>query len=412
MSSSLSNDFAILDDLMRLVLRAFYSDENCIVAEVFLQQHRAISDEELARIVKLNVKQVRKYLSRLKEDQLLACVIKKEEKFDAETGEALPGKKWQQQAFYYVDYKRFVDCVKYRIHQMEQKLGADDSTMHTQFYVCPRCKKRYSSLDAGALMDVRTGQLKCERDKTELVEEDAGERADRTTGRKSSMMAQITPIIEQLKKTDKIVLPRIPIADLTKRNAVEEEGEDGTKTILKPSSFLPNADRKFTVELSGDKKERVKDTTPKEPGAAAPQTITVDTDGGNVKVVPPWLLKKREEEEKAAQNSAQAVEQTVDIMVPKEEEKPEESDYLRKYAQELQESNTDDLIMEEPEATDDFFEPVSGEEETVKVGDRQVPISQITEEDKEKMTPEEYTEYYEKLAKMSGMGGGDEDDFM
>lgn len=36
-----AHDFAVLDDLMRLVLRAFYTNENYVVAEILLKEHRA-----------------------------------------------------------------------------------------------------------------------------------------------------------------------------------------------------------------------------------------------------------------------------------------------------------------------------------------------------------------------------------
>lgn len=46
-------------------------------------------------------------------------ITKKAETINPETGEVVPGKKWQQQTFYYIDYKHFADVVKYRLHEMQ-----------------------------------------------------------------------------------------------------------------------------------------------------------------------------------------------------------------------------------------------------------------------------------------------------
>lgn len=40
-SKEVAANFAILDDLLRLVVRAFYEPENVVVAEVFMREHRA-----------------------------------------------------------------------------------------------------------------------------------------------------------------------------------------------------------------------------------------------------------------------------------------------------------------------------------------------------------------------------------
>lgn len=64
----------------------------------------------------------------------LCSIIKRHEKIDPETGEVVEGRKWQQQNFFYIgiefiyvefislDYKHFVDVVKYRLHKMEKKV--------------------------------------------------------------------------------------------------------------------------------------------------------------------------------------------------------------------------------------------------------------------------------------------------
>lgn len=40
-SKEVATNFAILDDLLRLVVRAFYDAEHVVVTEVFIREHRA-----------------------------------------------------------------------------------------------------------------------------------------------------------------------------------------------------------------------------------------------------------------------------------------------------------------------------------------------------------------------------------
>ena len=52
-------------------------------------------------------------------------------------------KKWQQLTFWYMDYKHFVDIVKYRIYMMTKKLDEEvDKQLQIQNYFCPRCSKK------------------------------------------------------------------------------------------------------------------------------------------------------------------------------------------------------------------------------------------------------------------------------
>lgn len=64
---------------------------------------------------------------------------------------------------------------------------------------------------------------------------------------------------------------------------------------------------------------------------------------------------------------------------------------LRKYEQQMDVSTSADneFGMEQTTTT-------SEEEVMIQIGDRLVPLSQVTDEDKDKMTPTEFAEYVEK----------------
>lgn len=66
----------------------------------------------------------------------------------------------------------------------------------------------------------------------------------------------------------------------------------------------------------------------------------------------------------------------------------------------------------EPDTIADYTEETMPDVENdvmIVVGDQQIPLSKITEEDKERMTGDEYTIYAEKYQEV--YGGGDYDNY-
>lgn len=177
--------------------------------------------------------------------KLTISITKKDERINPETGEVIPGRKWSQQTFYYVDYKHFVDVVKYRIMKMQAKVN-EEGSIDVQTYNCPRCGRkyvthsshiiRYSALDAPSLIDPVTGLFLCQRCKAQVVEDDNTEVVTATQSRSTKMNEQLKPIIEQLKKTEGMTIPEISIARLTAREEISTGEEEGSRS--RPVSFL------------------------------------------------------------------------------------------------------------------------------------------------------------------------------
>lgn len=66
---------------------------------------------------------------------------------------------------------------------------------------------RYSALDASKLINPQKGILECERCFFELRQEDNTSRVTELQNKKSTMLTQLKPITEQLKRTERIVIP-------------------------------------------------------------------------------------------------------------------------------------------------------------------------------------------------------------
>jgi len=70
-----------------------------------------------------------------------------------------------------------------------------------------RCT-RYNDLDAAKILNKDTGVFQCEHCNVELKELSSAENVDRSQARRTQLAQQLKPIVEQLKRTDGIAIPK------------------------------------------------------------------------------------------------------------------------------------------------------------------------------------------------------------
>jgi hypothetical protein len=184
----------------------------------------------------------------------------------------------------------------------------------------------------------------------------------------------------------------------------EEVGEDGEikrvrgtpfvapETVIEVTFAQPKANNQAT-EAS------VKVEKSLEPKAAADPLISVTTEP-TVKELPPWLIRQPEKEITTEEEVEEAPVVTQVNFAEVMQEETHQDGYAQEYLQQLRSNGISSHDDFEPEVTEQDME--EGEDELIKVGDRSIPLSQITEEDKEKMTTEEYTIYFEKYNQKYG----------
>lgn len=110
--------------------------------------------------------------------------------------------------YYYIDYRATIDAVKYRMHQVvkevEKKMSKDADT---KGYVCPRCNKRFTVLDAMSLDVDDNGVFVCDRCSYSVVDDDDSAEVKSSQERLGRLMSQTKKIVEFLKKIDEVVVP-------------------------------------------------------------------------------------------------------------------------------------------------------------------------------------------------------------
>lgn len=130
-----------LKQLSRLVVRGFYELEYSLIID------------DLCVLLKFDKKVLRAKLATLKSDRFIQVKMK------IETGE--DGKAVKVNC-YFINYKIFVNIVKYKLDMMRKKMEVEerDATARSSFK-CTNCNKTFSDLEADQLFDPMSGEFKC-----------------------------------------------------------------------------------------------------------------------------------------------------------------------------------------------------------------------------------------------------------
>ncbi|KAL7275149.1 hypothetical protein RUND412_001911 [Rhizina undulata] len=189
----------IAKSLVKCVARAFYETKHILVLDA-LMIHNAVRDDELAKLLGFQTKDLHKLCGKLKEDRMLAVHTRPEQK----EGQQRP----VNRTYYYVEFRATIDAVKFRMHgvvkEVEKKMNKDADT---KGYVCPTCQKRFAMLDAVSLETDEEGMFMCDRCNTNLIDDDDSAEVKTSQERLGRLMEQMKKIIDLLKKIDDVVVP-------------------------------------------------------------------------------------------------------------------------------------------------------------------------------------------------------------
>lgn len=139
-----------LKRLARYIVRGFYGPEHAIIIDM-LVRNPCVKEDDLLELLKLERKQLRASLNTLKIDRFIKSRMKVE---TAEDG------KNTKHNYYFINYKIFVNVVKYKLDHMRRKIELEerDNTSRASFK-CPSCEKTFTDLEADQLYDPMTGSF-------------------------------------------------------------------------------------------------------------------------------------------------------------------------------------------------------------------------------------------------------------
>lgn len=181
-----------------MVLRGFYEVEHMLVIDILIRKIY-MTEEDIEELIKFEKKQLRNVITQLKNEKILKARIK------METG---PDKKSKKQNYYYINYRGFVNVVKYKLDHMRRKIETEerDNTTRASF-ICTQCKKTYTDLEADQLCDLTTGEFRCNYC-GDIVEEESSAlpKADSRLVL-AKFNQQIEPLYLLLKEVEDLKLP-------------------------------------------------------------------------------------------------------------------------------------------------------------------------------------------------------------
>ncbi|RZC34367.1 TFIIE alpha domain containing protein [Asbolus verrucosus] len=151
-----------LKQLARLVVRGFYTIEDALIVDM-LVRNPCMKEDDICELLKFERKMLRARIATLKNDKFIQVRLRMETGADS---------KAQKVNYYFINYKTFVNVVKYKLDLMRKRLETEerDATSRASFK-CPGCLKTFTDLEADQLFDYTTSEFRCTYCR-EVVEED------------------------------------------------------------------------------------------------------------------------------------------------------------------------------------------------------------------------------------------------
>ncbi|XP_077297770.1 transcription factor IIEalpha [Arctopsyche grandis] len=151
-----------LKQLARLVVRGFYSIDDALIVDM-LVRNPCMKEDDICELLKFERKMLRARIATLKNDKFIQVRLK------METG---PDGKAQKVNYYFINYKTFVNVVKYKLDLMRKRMETEerDATSRASFK-CLSCGKTFTDLEADQLFDFMSQEFHCTFC-NQIVEED------------------------------------------------------------------------------------------------------------------------------------------------------------------------------------------------------------------------------------------------
>ncbi|CAI4046334.1 hypothetical protein SUVZ_11G1820 [Saccharomyces uvarum] len=282
----------IVKSLLKFVVRGFYGGSFVLVLDAILF-HSVLAEDDLKQLLSINKTELGPLIARLRSDRLIS--IHKQREYP-------PNSKSVERVYYYVKYPHAIDAIKWKVHQVVQRLKDDlDKNSEPNGYMCSICLTKYTQLEAVQLLNFDRTEFLCSLCDEPLVEDDSGKKNKEKQDKLNRLMDQIQPIIDSLKKIDdsrieentfEIALARL-IPPQNQSHAAYTYNPKKGSTMFRPgdSAQLPNL---MGTALNNDSSRRA--------GANSQATLHINITTASDEVAQ-RELQERQAEEKRKQNA-------------------------------------------------------------------------------------------------------------
>ncbi|KAK0791189.1 hypothetical protein LTR75_011841 [Friedmanniomyces endolithicus] len=283
-------------DLLRTVTRAFYTTDHVLVIDALLL-HSTLPDTDLSHVLAMQNKAVRKLCGRLKEDGLLSTHTRQEKRTDGSASffpasyggansqqgkERTTNKEW-----YYLNYHRAIDSIKYRLHQLNQHFSSLGlPATEAKDLSCPQCKSQWTELEVMHNIDFSSGLFLCARCNHPLDPVQEEDRANENESLKR-LNSQLEKILQLMQQIDAATVPENDFeAAIAKYRPVVRTNVNPAQRI--ETVDLPNKNLQSSKGLA---------IAPEKIANALPEWIARSTVSGDVTTVGAKEEQKKQERE-------------------------------------------------------------------------------------------------------------------
>lgn len=181
--------------LVRSVARAFYETKHILIIDA-LVIHSTVADDDLAYLISMNIKDLRKLCQKLREDRLLIAHSRSE----LREGQQRPNNR----TYYYIDYRQTIDAIKWRVYKIDKDMqGPVVPPSEKKEYFCDHCKAEWTQMEV--LDNSSASGFLCHRCGSILRHGDGGQAGGHE--RSTRMNNQFKFITELLPKIDSVIIP-------------------------------------------------------------------------------------------------------------------------------------------------------------------------------------------------------------
>ncbi|KAL4986996.1 TFIIE alpha subunit-domain-containing protein [Aspergillus falconensis] len=191
----------LANTLIRTVARSFYETRHILIIDA-LFIHSVLHAEDLAFLLGMQQKDLRKLCAKLREDRLIAVSTRAE----IRDGSTRP----VNREYYYIPLHPVVDAIKYKVSKLTSTIKLQYTpSQERKEYICLRCGAEWTELDVLSLYSDEG--FECQNcgailERTEDVKGSEG--IDRTGHEKNSkLMAQLDGMLKLLKQIDSVEIP-------------------------------------------------------------------------------------------------------------------------------------------------------------------------------------------------------------
>lgn len=164
-----------------------------------------------------------------------------------------------RRSYYYLDYKQFLDVVKWRMMAMRRHIDTRlRRGLDNKGYLCPRCRKSFSALEVSHLLDFSRNVFVCDVPGcgTELIDNEEAEDVRQSKDTLTRFNEQLSVVQQALRGIEGVALPPLDVRAWLAKHAADQpwatelpKEEQGAKPAAPQPPAAPEA--RLRVEVAG-----------------------------------------------------------------------------------------------------------------------------------------------------------------